>query len=159
KIDNRRLDFMTFDLSADGKVLIAGASDNGVLVYDLAAGKELLPDLISGGWVGSVDYSSDGKTLAVGYADHSVRLADSRTGRVIARSVLDAGSWVKGLAFAPDGRTLAAATMGPTVHLLDAKTASPQSRLKTPGDAVRVAFARNGTLATVQQDGTVRLWN
>src|SRR5262249_8620958 len=101
----------------------------------------------------------DGKTLAVGYADHSVRLADSRTGRVIARSVLDAGSWVKGLAFAPDGRTLAAATMGPTVHLLDAKTASPQSRLKTPGDAVRVAFARNGTLATVQQDGTVRLWN
>src|SRR5262249_28225009 len=24
---------------------------------------------------------------------------------------------------------------------------------------VRVAFARNGTLATVQQDGTVRLWN
>jgi WD40 repeat protein len=61
-------------LSADGKRLFSGSSDQTIKVWDLEAGKETLTLRVLTGGVNSLASSADGKRLVSGGFDGTINL-------------------------------------------------------------------------------------
>src|SRR5262249_46315700 len=95
----------TFSLavSPDGKVLVRGARDHGIRLFDMATGAELR--LLNGpsNRVKSVAFAPDGKTFASACMNCAVQLWDVATGKELPQS----GQLVTSVALAPDGSFVA----------------------------------------------------
>ena len=136
----------------------AVASSIGVWVYDTATDGEVALIGAHTSWVHSVSFSPDGSTLATGNWDGTVRLWDAETGAL--RNTLPAqGAPVRSVSFSPDGSTLASAS-GRTVSLWDVATSNKDALGRHTDTVTSLMWtADGGTLASVSDDGTVRLWN
>jgi WD40 repeat protein len=89
-------------ISPDGKTLVVGGGDNGVLFFDARTYEQIGDPLpVDGGE--SLAYSPDGRTLAVS-GDHIVRLIDVRTREQLAETA--SGGDALRLAFTHDGSHL-----------------------------------------------------
>jgi WD40 repeat protein len=103
---------LSLALSADGKLLAAGAADGAAYVWSLES-KQLVATLTEhGDWVLGVAFSPDGKFLATAGADKSVRLWDPATWK--SESRFPQGEPVQGVAFSPDATAMALALGGPS---------------------------------------------
>src|SRR5262249_33348393 len=108
--------------SADGKHVAAYESAPGVLIWDVATRKLLVPALRPKHWETALAFSPDGTVLASGGRDGSLELWSVATGEQIGAPLLGHHMQIFGLAFSPDGKTLASGSEDRTIILWDVKT-------------------------------------
>jgi WD40 repeat protein len=102
-------------LSPDGKVLVGWGRKNGVILWDVASGKESKRIPVgAGGWFTNLTFSLGGKQLAVAEGV-AVSVWDTETAKLVYRSAARRGAGAL-LTYSPDGKTLAAAD-GSSVQL------------------------------------------
>jgi len=145
--------------SPDGNKL-ASVSTDGVKVWDVAAGRELLSLTGHEGAVYSVTFSPDGKTLASSSGDSTVKIWDAVTGKEL-RSLTGHEGAVYSVTFSPDGKTLASGSEDNTVKIWDAVTGKEVATFSGHSETVTsVAFSPDGkTLAGGSVENTVKLWD
>lgn len=157
----------TIALSADGKTLAVGGSNNLVNLWDAATGElvrtlTLSPDQV---YVDSLAFSPDGTAIALPgefvFPPQPIRLwhvASGEAGLAFkAEDILN----VSGLAFSPNGKTLASGDWDGKVYLWDATTGLVLQTLSGHSDMITsLAFSPDGTLlASGSLDKTVRIWD
>ena len=159
--------------SPDGKLLVTGADDGSVRLYDVSdpAHSRLLAERqVSGSPVYTVAFAPDGATVAAASTDNLVRLWHVAGGA--SPTLIPAGqplggmaSYAIGLAFSPDSKLLAVGSADKTVHLWNVSNPGQPVALGQPltgpsGYVWAAAFSPDGkTLAVGVTDGTVWLWN
>ena len=153
-------------LGSDGRTVATIGTDRAVRVWNLGTGRQAgkpIPASAAGG-PDAVAFSPDDQILATGDLDGTVRLWNPRTdGKVGAPLVVDRTSRVSAVAFSPDGRIMATGDGDDgTVKLWNPRTGQPIGSM-APGGSVGVSslvFGPGGkTLAAVDADGGLRLWN
>jgi WD40 repeat protein len=157
--------------SPDGGTLALTQTDQAVVLWDVAAGRESrtlprpeAPVINSLGTLDGLDFSPDGRHLLVSQYSLGTRLLDVATGRQIWHH----DAWGK-VAFAPDGKSYALAGVDgfqrvyTSLHVGDAATGAVRSSHRFQNKAmggprvIDVVFAPDGAcLATNHGDGTVR---
>jgi WD40 repeat protein len=169
-------------LSADGKLLVAdveqhmgfGPSERGLVVWDVATGKEVRRLDSPLRWISGMAFSPDCRTLAAagGDPDSRLRTWDVTTGRAHLRLgkrpvAIDCAT------FSPDGKLLAGSCMDGHVHLWEAASGLERLTLKSKYPVTAVAFSPDGrVLATINNGGwrgvppvreedvtTIRFWD
>jgi WD40 repeat protein len=154
--------------SGDGKLLVTGAADGSVRLYDVSDAAHpvrLATADAPGGAVSAVAFAAGGTVVAAATAGGPVRVWRVSGGQ----SLTPAGTVSRtsagepaGLAFSPDGSMLAIGGSGPNVQLRSvADLAGHPVTLTGPTGSVRsAAFSPDGkTLAAGASDGSVWLWN
>jgi RNA polymerase sigma factor (sigma-70 family) len=162
--------------SPDDKTLVWAPLMRGVVVSDVATGKELRRlGGASANMATDVALSADGRSLAVLRADHTVELWDltsgKQTGRVGTAAGVDlvksngdvVGALVRpALAFSPDGKKVVSSLGGPTIRQFRADTGE---EIPGPGDGHRapvstLALSADGrSLWTHGHDDPLRCWD
>lgn len=162
----RTMERVTF--SPDGRTL-AAASDDGVLMWDVEAGKGLgkqRATLFPDEWVEQVAFSPDGRTLAVApYSDYSdtdpdpAHLWDVAGRRT--REELTHSKGLMGVAFSPDGKTLATTDEDEFVRLWNPANGSLERSFAggKVTDHRGVAFSPDGKTLAVISGEHVGLWD
>jgi WD40 repeat protein len=159
-------------LSADGKLVATAHSDGAVRFWDAATGKARTTTIETKTDMIDLAFSPDGTTIAGRpFGVETVTVWDAATGKplygieyappsVTPRTSRGPAGTV---AFSPDGKVLASVDLKQVVTLYDAKSGKPLTHppLKTEDEkeAVRVAFAPDGTLAVGYANCHVLFWN
>jgi RNA polymerase sigma factor (sigma-70 family) len=102
-------------LSPDGKLVLAGCTDNVLRVYELSTGKERKLEGHTRQLHGAV-FTPDGKRILSGSYDQTVRLWDVESGKEVGR-FLGHTNWVWGVAVSPDGKLGLSGSLDKTVRL------------------------------------------
>jgi WD40 repeat protein len=152
-------------LSADGKLLVAdveqhmgfGASERGLVVWDVATRKELRRLDSPLRWVGGLAFSPDGRTLAAAAVDSECCLLtwDVPTGRPRLRFGNRSVS-IDGATFSPDGKLLAGPCADGHVHLWEAASGVKRLTLKSNYPVTAVAFSPDGRVLATINNGSYR---
>lgn len=166
----REIDSMAFAMafSPDGKTL-ALSNGEGVLLWDVAAGRQRAKRTADGLSISDLAFAPDGKTLAGCDLQATVHLWDLSKEEITARLRHREGQMASCLAFAPDGKTLAVG-VGPRnsrvveageVVLWDLSTKEKRLTLRGHiGNVLALSFNRDGALlASTGADKTVKLWD
>jgi WD40 repeat protein len=147
-----------FVLTPDGRTVVTTRGHgeySGVVVWDVAAGKERLA-LADQGL--PVAVSPDGRLVALA-SETNLSLRSLATGEPLWRA--ERGDWCgRPAAFSPDGKTLAVAREDGAVDLWETISGQRRARLAGHEGMVHfVAFAPDGSrLASGGEDDTVLLW-
>ena len=161
-------DGLIIAVAPDGKTLgVLGRNLEGVVILEIATGKEIAHFGKNSGQANSLAFSPDSKLLATGYFSHVIYLWDPATGKEVGqlkgRGIADA------IAFSPDSKTLAANfAFGRAVNEVKLWDVATRKEL-FPADAhsgliYHAVFVPDGkTVATIAEDGpgpryTIRLW-
>jgi WD40 repeat protein/serine/threonine protein kinase len=135
--------------SPDGK-LIAVASQNSVMVYDVKSQQCVHRLQGHQNTVSRVVFSPDGRSLATSSHDRSIRIWDVHTGKT-RHTIAAHRRKIFYLAFSPDGRTIASGDEGGTIAFSHVMTGRLMFHIDGPwGRIIRLAFSPDGrTLAVV----------
>ncbi len=115
-------------VSADGKTLAAGV-DNTVRMWDLDAGKEIVPAGGSCGAVIAVAVGRDGKRALSRGMDGTIRVWDLVDGQQLRH--FEEPKLTFGIAFALDGQSLACGGVDGEITIVDTNSGQPHKPFKT----------------------------
>jgi WD40 repeat protein len=153
------------DISPDGTLIATGGTDETVRLWRTSDGVAALDALQVGDSVNSVSFSPDGATLVTGDNGGNIRLWDTATGRETG-SVLADPAGVTKLEYLSTVDEILSAGFSGDVRRWDTSTLQPVGTTisaGTPGTygGVRSFSVRadGRLLATVADDGQVRLWD
>ena len=139
---------------------LASSRKGGVMILDMATGRELLPlraERMQN--IQSVAFSPDGKRVAAGNMDGQITIWNTESGQQLFAS-RGHSAWVTDLAFSPDSKLLASGSHDRTVKLWD--TESGREMISFHGHTgwvASVAFSPNGVhLASGSWDNMVKVW-
>jgi RNA polymerase sigma factor (sigma-70 family) len=142
----RQKHFSAMSFSPDGKSLLTAGGDDGLLVWDLATGKE--QRRLGRGLTNSyaLAFSPDAKAVAVGHPGSWIRLIDWATGEDLGASVGNRwGAFYT--AFTPDDRTVVTASAGPGFVLWDPATGKERRRFEVNDFPAGYLLAKGGRTA------------
>jgi RNA polymerase sigma factor (sigma-70 family) len=151
--------FTTMVFSPDGRWLVAipnpGSGDDGVVIWELATGKESFR-FWGRGFGYCAAFSPDGKWLATGVGDRDLAILDVVTGKEVRRCRL--GDSADHAAFSPDGKLVAVATGNGEITLWDVVTGR-----RMPASADPIVFVRDlrfaqGGKSLVGTTDVIREW-
>ena len=144
----------------DGLTLASAGMEDGIRLWDAAAGTlvHTLEGYAAG--ISSAAYSPDGLALLTGNWDGAIQVWDTITAGQV-RTLQGHTENVTSVAFSPDGLMLASGSKDYTVRLWDAATGAQIRMLEGHTvDVTCVAFSPDGlTLASGDKGGRIRLWN
>ena len=145
--------------SPDSRLIVSGAQDGVIRVWDRATGLEVRQLKGHRGRVSALSFAPDGKTLASGSGDQTLCLWDFADGKLRRRCEGHEG-WVRSVDFAPDGKTVATGSFDETCRLWDAATGKELRKLDGHhGPVTSVSFSADGTiLGTNDSRCSLRLW-
>ncbi|MDA8047345.1 MAG: helix-turn-helix domain-containing protein [Actinomycetota bacterium] len=153
--------FQTLSVSADGRWLAAGATDQSVHLWNIGPAGRLesahAPLTGATSEIDSTAFNPAGTLLAVGAADGSLRLFDTTTWT--STVTLSQPNPVTGLAFDPKGSTVVSADSGGVTRLWPLP--APAS-LTEPGQVFYLGYSNRGRRLYVVSDGPagdVTAWN
>jgi Tol biopolymer transport system component len=145
--------------SADSRSL-ATANADGVQVWEIQTGRQLLNLNEFTESARCVAFSPDGQRLAAGANDWTVRVWDARTGK---RLLIFKGHYadVWRIAFSPDSKRIASACRDNSVKVWDAITGQEIVTFTGHREQVfGVAFCPDGKrVASIGRDGVARVWD
>jgi WD40 repeat protein len=154
----------SLDFSADGRWLVSGSHDQGVIVWSVLAAEQHLVLQGHRAAVRCVAVSPDGALLASGDLDGTIILWDLTSGEEIAR-VENGGDHTWWLEFSPDGELLAACTggFGRAVRLWDVVQRESAGGLDLPhpfnGFVRGVSFSPDGKLLAGSASNGPVVWD
>jgi len=132
-------------VSHDGTVIAAGAQDQRVRLYDVAAGN-LTRTLTVHGYPNRLAFSPAKPWVAVGSSSSTLAVFDFHTGAPVHELVPDTSA-VTGLEFSRDGTVLLIAWDHGQVRILDTTTWTPRNEWRVPaGFLDAAAFSPDATL-------------
>lgn len=142
--------------SRDGKTL--ACSSNGVHLYDVATGRELLDDTGHAGQVVDISTTPDGGLTTTAGSEGTARVWDTATGKLL-HTFRGHTLGVAGVSLSPDGKTLATGDHG-AVRVFDLKTGKELWKADGLSQVGRVAHSPDGrTLAVGGGNLTVHLYD
>lgn len=149
-----------FALSHDHRLLASAGADNTIIIWDVAARKQMLYLAGHTEWIFALAFSPDGR-LASGSYDGTVKIWNIASAKVEYEISSIRPYSVTSLAFSPQGDTLAIASANKVINLWDMKTRKLESPLQGHSETVtQIAFSHDGnTLTSSSLDKTVRFWN
>jgi WD40 repeat protein len=164
-------DVLCAALSADGKVLATGHGGGAIRFWDGVSGKARAKAIDAKADVIDLAFSPDGTMIAARPAGiETVAVWDVATGKRLceieqaapAAAPRTARAPAGTVAFSPDGKVLASVDSAHEVTLYDAKSGKrlthPPLKTEDEKEAVRVAFAPDGTLAVGYTNCHVLFW-
>ena len=155
--DGKAVAAVAFDRS--GRRLATGGGDNVVRMWNRDTSTQLWEHPVPAA-VADVAFSPEGRTLATTDGDGVLRLWNAQTGKAGTAFTGHVGR-ASGVVFSPDGRTLTTAGFDGTLRVWDRAHHSALGRAVSaagPTDVNGVAYAPDGSLASVDEDGYVHLW-
>ena len=100
----------TLALSSDGKLLASSGADKTIIIWELAAEKQIRSLTGHDGWVFSLAFSPDKKFLASGSYDGAIRIWNLSNAKIEFEISSLQPYNITSLVFSPDGNTLAIAS-------------------------------------------------
>lgn len=144
-------------VSPDGTLLVSGAFDRSVRVWNVAGKRKRLVLRGHTGWVWDCAVAPDGRWLTSAADDGTVRLWDTDTGTLLRTLELDDG--VTTCAIGPDGTWLVSAGLDGIVRIWDSATGRLLREMDHGDSVTGCVVAPDGEwLASAGADGTVRIW-
>ncbi|MBF0320467.1 MAG: caspase family protein [Nitrospirae bacterium] len=147
-------------ITPDGKYALSGSSDNTLILWDIATGKEIRTFSGHSNRVSSVAISPDGKYALSGSDDKTLKLWDISTGMEI-RTFTGHSKYVNSVAISPDGKYALSGSRDKTLKLWDIATGKKIRTFTGHSDWVNsVAISPDGKYAlSGSRDKTLKLWD
>ncbi|MDT4895213.1 MAG: eukaryotic-like serine/threonine-protein kinase [Acidobacteriota bacterium] len=144
--------------SPDGTVLVTGARDGSIVLWNSTSGAQLKRFKAHDARVTSLSFTPDGKQLVSGSWDKTVRVWNLADGSLV-RELCRFENYVSASAISPDGMKVFAASYDTNAKLFDLATGKIIAELGKRRKAIlSVAFAPDGqTFATGDADGTIEI--
>jgi WD40 repeat protein/serine/threonine protein kinase len=153
-------DVTSVDFSPDGLMLVSGATDSTVRLWDAATGEQSRQFVGHRGDVQTVAFSPDGTRIVSGSSDFAAILWDVATGQELLRLTSHTAP-IWSAAFSPDGTTLVTASRDATLILWNAADGSLIRRYEGQDSSIlSVAFSPDGQMMLSGGDtGSLLLWD
>lgn len=158
-LNDHRARVRSLAYSHDGTLLVSGAEDRTLIVWDTETNEAL--QTLSGHRreVSGVAFNSDGTRIVSGGRDEAVIVWDVATGEAL--QTIEAAGRVLSVAYAPDDSGIVYTTEDGIITLLDAESGDIVTEFAGVTDAVfAAAFMPDGAqLVTGDRGGMVRVWD
>ena len=159
------------DLSPDGKLLALGGPGKAVKVFHVADGTLAYSIAKHTDWITAIEFSPDNGKLATGDRSAGLHLWEASTGRIFV-SLAEHKDSITSLTWRSDGALLASASEDGSIVIWNAADGFPAATIAKAHEAklapggygkpvngiLSLAYAPDGTLASVGRDNLVKQW-
>ena len=146
--------------SPDGRYVLTGSSDNTVVLWEMATGKQIQKFVGHSNRVNSVSFSPNGRYVLTGSGDNTAILWEKETGKQIRKFM--GHSWaVNSVAFSPDGRYVLTGSWDKMAFQWETSTGKQIQKFAGHNDGIfSLAFSPDGRhMLTGSNDQTAILWD
>jgi WD40 repeat protein len=142
--------------ASDGKHLLTGTAEGGLLVWNVAEGRMVESLKEHSSWITTIAVAGDGRTFATASTDRTVVLWDAATRKALLR-LRGHLAQIWSIALSPDGRLLASSALDGTTRLWDATARQQQRELSEC--FVVAGFSSDSRRLVGIGSGESRVWN
>ena len=151
---------LTIDISKDNNLLVSGAKDSTVVLWDFHKKKVLRRLTYPQGLVSSVKFSPDGNYILSGSTDNKAYLYSLEENKVV-HVFRDHTDDITEVSFSPDGKLIITASADELVNIYEAERRKPVASLAGHNSWVRaISLSSDGRkLISCGDDSKILTWN